>query len=142
MEWRRAIIRLLVPHAEPPDFTLPPHCQRHPPLINGARRQSPEAEIKYFCLNVTFVSFAAVERDICQNRRESPASETPPPSAPSPPPPPLPPPRLDFLWERGGELLPASTRVPLRLLIPRLFFLPLDRHHQNEASPRQRLTTG
>lgn len=87
---------------------LPPAIRR-PPLINGARRQSPEAEIKYFCLNVTFVSFAAVERDICQNRWESP-----------PPPPPA---RPDFLWERGGELLPASTRAPLRLLIPGLWLL-------------------
>lgn len=32
-----------------------------PPLINGICRQSAKAEIKYFCLNVTFVSFAGGE---------------------------------------------------------------------------------
>lgn len=36
-------------------------------LINDVCRQSPKAEIKYFCLNVTFVSFAGVEKGICQN---------------------------------------------------------------------------
>lgn len=38
-----------------------------PLLINDIRGKSPKAEIKYFCLNVTFVSFAAVEKGICQN---------------------------------------------------------------------------
>lgn len=37
-----------------------------PPLINDICRKSPKAEIKYFCLNVTFVSFAGVEKGICQ----------------------------------------------------------------------------
>lgn len=38
-----------------------------PRLINDICCESPKAEIKYFCLNVTFVSFAAVEKGICQN---------------------------------------------------------------------------
>lgn len=36
-------------------------------LINDICCKSPKAEIKYFCLNVTFVSFAGVEKGICQN---------------------------------------------------------------------------
>lgn len=38
-----------------------------PLLINDICCKSPKAEIKYFCLNVTFVSFAGVEKGICQN---------------------------------------------------------------------------
>lgn len=38
-----------------------------PPLINDICCESPKAEIKHFCLNVTFVSFAGVEKGICQN---------------------------------------------------------------------------
>lgn len=38
-----------------------------PLLINDICCKSPKAEIKYFCLNATFVSFAAVEKGICQN---------------------------------------------------------------------------
>lgn len=38
-------------------------------LINDICCKSPKAEIKYFCLNVTFVSFAGVEKGICQNPR-------------------------------------------------------------------------
>lgn len=40
-----------------------------PLLINDICCKSPKAEIKYFCLNVTFVSFAGVEKGICQNPR-------------------------------------------------------------------------
>lgn len=38
-----------------------------PLLINDICCKSPKAEIKYFCLNITFVSFAGVEKGICQN---------------------------------------------------------------------------
>lgn len=38
-----------------------------PLLINDICCKSPKAEIKYFRLNVTFVSFAGVEKGICQN---------------------------------------------------------------------------
>lgn len=38
-----------------------------PLLINDICCKSPKAEIKYFCLNATFVSFAGVEKGICQN---------------------------------------------------------------------------
>lgn len=126
----------------PPTSPRPPTANRRPLLINGARRQSPEAEIKYFCLNVTFVSFAAVERDICQNLRESPASLTPPP--PLPPPPSLPPTPFRTTGfplgaQRGITSCFHSSAAPSSQ--SRTFLLASCCRYSG-ASPRRRLTTG
>lgn len=68
-----------------------------PPLINGICCESPKAEIKYFCLNVTFVSFAAVEKGICQNPRALP--------------------NAGFPLGARRELLPTFTLMAFRLPI-------------------------
>lgn len=75
------------------------------PLINGVRRQSPKAEIKYFCLNVTFVSFAGVEKGICQNPQALAKAGFP----------------LGTRWELLPTLaLMASLFYPLDLILARL----------------------